>query len=177
MITISVGLKTTSRGSPAQSSLLQDKDEDGWSLQVSTICGNHLLILRSSARVEFLIYSGCSPWIYSNSTYWVPFSARNSEKLSIPTSHVQQREYRARWPSSPSFCCVALSPIGFLVEEPSLDWWHIFFISPTSSKLISSFHIDGAIDPPHFYHSHDEIEAALRAAGVSSRPYTRGWRK
>jgi hypothetical protein len=28
-----------------------------------------------------------------------------------------------------------------------------------------------AIDPPHFYHTHEEIEAALRTAGVSSNTY------
>ena len=151
-----------------------------WSLQGSTIRENRPLILHSSTQVEFLIYSGCSPWIYSNSTYWVLFSARNSEKSSIPTSHVQQREYHTRWPSSPSFCCIASSPVRFLVEEPSLDRWRIFFISQASSELIPSFHIDGAIDPPHFYHSHDNwsrstcrrcfFEAICRSTGCALTP-------
>ncbi|KIJ94158.1 hypothetical protein K443DRAFT_110911, partial [Laccaria amethystina LaAM-08-1] len=42
---------------------------------------------------------------------------------------------------------------------------------PSDFWLKNPAWIDGAIDPPHFYHSHEEIEAALRAAGVSSKAY------
>jgi len=30
--------------------------------------------------------------------------------------------------------------------------------------------VDGGINPPHFYHSHEEIEAACLAAGVEPPP-------
>ena len=44
------------------------------------------------------------------------------------------------------------------------------FISLTLPEH-TSFQIDGSIDPPHIYHSHEEIEAALHAAGVSLNAY------
>ena len=48
------------------------------------------------------------------------------------------------------------------------------FILLTLPELITlhfKFEIDGSIDPPHFYHSHEEIEATLCTAGVSSNAY------
>ncbi|EDR02051.1 uncharacterized protein LACBIDRAFT_332644 [Laccaria bicolor S238N-H82] len=52
-----------------------------------------------------------------------------------------------------------ISPFATSPRRPSEFW------------LKNPAWIDGAIDPPHFYGSHEEIEAALHAAGVSSNAY------
>jgi len=48
------------------------------------------------------------------------------------------------------------------------EYFYLFDDIRTDHTL---FQIDGAIDHPHFYFSHEEIEAALCAAGVSSNTY------
>ena len=48
--------------------------------------------------------------------------------------------------------------------------WYVSFMSAYclfSDLIFVVRNTDGGINPPHFYHSHEEIEAACIAAGVA----------
>jgi hypothetical protein len=74
-------------------------------------------------------------------------------------------------PPIPPFAMSPRRPSDFWLKNPAWIGEPHFYLFNIVRTDHSSFHIDGAIDPPHFYHSHEEIEAALRAAGVSSKAY------
>ena len=73
-------------------------------------------------------------------------------------------------PISP-FATSPRRPSEFWLKNPAWIGEEYLFLFDVIRTDHSLFQIDGAIDPPHFYHSHEEIEAALRAAGISSNAY------
>jgi hypothetical protein len=54
-------------------------------------------------------------------------------------------------------------PSEFWLNNPA--WIGMFLICKVDTYLITPVSADGALDPPHFYHTRADIAAALRAAG------------
>jgi hypothetical protein len=54
-------------------------------------------------------------------------------------------------------------PSEFWLNNPA--WIGMFLICKVDTYLIIPVSADGALDPPHFYHTRADIAAALRAAG------------
>lgn len=54
-----------------------------------------------------------------------------------------------------------------MVEEPCVDWLVKSLISLHCE--LNFFLQDGGVNPPRFYHTHEEIDNTLRANGISPR--------
>ena len=46
-----------------------------------------------------------------------------------------------------------------------------FLLICDANSHCSNFHADGSVNPPRYYYSHEEIEAACHAAGVEPPPW------